>query len=125
MASRKLKLTSAPGFAQDVHALPDPQARKMALDMIALVRDGRVKGYPLGKHVKTGDLSDCYKLYFDPNGSGKPRYRLVYRFLPNEIQAIELQAVAVGERRDLSVYQVAATRLGRGPGLHLINPSNP
>ncbi|MBC9953385.1 hypothetical protein ICM05_01820 [Leucobacter sp. cx-42] len=85
----------------------------MALDMLALIRDGRIQGKPLGQHVKTGDLSDCFKLYFDPIGVGKPRYRLVYRYTPNEIEAIALEAVAVGERNSLNVYLIAAKRLGR------------
>ena len=85
----------------------------MALDMLALVRDGRVQGEPLGQHVKTGDLSDCYKLYFDPNGVGKPRYRLVYRYTPNEVKAVAVEAIAVGERNGLDVYLAAAERLKR------------
>ncbi|PRI11890.1 hypothetical protein B4915_05315 [Leucobacter massiliensis] len=87
----------------------------MALDMLAFIRDGRVHGEPLGQHVKTGDLSDCYKFYFDPQGAGKPRYRLVYRYTPNEIEAIAVEAVAVGERSGLDVYLTAAERLGRTP----------
>ena len=85
----------------------------MALDMLAFVRDGRVQGEPLGQHVKTGDLSDCYKLYFDPNGVGKPRYRLVYRYTPNEVKAVAVEAIAVGERNGLDVYLAAAERLKR------------
>jgi hypothetical protein len=115
VARRKLRLTSLPGFERDVYALPDMRTRKMALDMLAFLRDGRVQGVALGQHVKTGDLSDCYKFYFDPQGTGKPRFRLVYRFTPNEIKAIALEAVAVGERADLDVYLRAADRLGRTP----------
>ncbi|RFA08051.1 hypothetical protein B7R54_01590 [Subtercola boreus] len=85
----------------------------MALDMLVFVRDGRVTGVPLGQHSQTGDLSDCYKLYFDPDGSQKPRYRLVYRFTPNEIEAVAVEAVAVGERRNLGAYLQAARRLDR------------
>lgn len=108
----RLKLTSLPGFETDIHALPTPAARKMALDMLVLVRDGRVRGVRLGHHIQTGDLSDCYKLYFDPDGSSKPRFRLVYRYTPNEIQAVALEAVAVGPRSGLEVYLRAASRLG-------------
>lgn len=115
MAPRKLALTSLSGFEQDVHALPDLRTKKMALDMLALIREGRVKGEPLGQHVKTGDLSDCYKFYFDPVGVGKPRFRLVYRYTPNEVQAVALEAVAVGERSGLDVYLTAARRLGNIP----------
>jgi hypothetical protein len=115
VARRKLALTSLPGFERDVYALPDPRTRKMALDMLAFIRDGRVQGEPLGQHVKTGDLSDCYKFYFDPNGVGKPRYRLVYRYTPNEVEAVAVEAVAVGERSGLDVYLTAAERLKRLP----------
>lgn len=87
----------------------------MALDMLAFIRDGRVHGERLGQHTTTGDLSDCYKFYFDPSGAGKPRYRLVYRFTPNEIEAVAVEAVAVGERRGLEVYVTAAERLKRNP----------
>jgi hypothetical protein len=113
MARRKLALTSLPGFDRDVYALPDLRTRKMALDMLVLIRDGKTSGEPLGQHVKTGDLSDCYKFYFDPDGSGKPRFRLVYRFTPDELTAVAIEAVAVGRRSGLEVYLRAANRLGR------------
>lgn len=114
MAARaRLKLTSLPGFDTDIYALPSAEARRMALDMLVLVREGKVRGVALGEHVQTGDLSDCYKLYFDPDGSGKPRFRLVYRYTPNEVQAVALEAVAVGLRSQLDVYLRAAQRLGR------------
>lgn len=64
----------------------------MALDMLVFIRDGRVEGEPLGQHIKTGDLTDCYKFHFDPNGTGKPRYHLVYRYTPNEVEAVALEA---------------------------------
>ena len=115
MARRTLALTSLPGFDRDVYALPDLRTRKMALDMLVLIRDGKVHGEPLGEHVRTGDLSDCYKFYFDPDCSGKPRYRLVYRDSPDELTAVALEAVAVGQRADLEVYLRAADRLGRLP----------
>lgn len=113
MPRHKLALTSLPGFERDVHALPDLRTRKMVLDMLSLIRDGRVHGERLGQHVQTGDLSDCYKFYFDPDGAGKPRFRLVYRYTPNEVKAVALEAVAVGERNGLEVYLTAADRLNR------------
>ncbi|MFT4156838.1 MAG: hypothetical protein QM630_02760 [Microbacterium sp.] len=85
----------------------------MALQPLALTRDGKVSGEPLGKHVRTGDLSDCYKFYFDPDGSGKPRLRIVYRYTPNEVQAVALEDGAIGRRDDRDVYRIAAQRLGR------------
>jgi len=113
VARRPLSLTKLPGVEGDFASLPTFEVKKMALDMLVLIRDGKVTGEPLGKHVRTGDLSDCYKFYFDPDGSDKPRFRLVYRYTPNEIQAVALEAVAVGRRDDLDVYRIAAKRLGR------------
>lgn len=115
MVHRRLALTSLPGFDRDVYALPDLRTRTMALDMLVLLRDGKVRGEPLGEHVRTGDLSDCYKFYFDPDGSRKPRFRLVYRYSPDELTAIALEAVAVGQRSGLEVYLRAADRLHRLP----------
>lgn len=110
---RQLALTAAQGFQQDIDALPDLATKKMALDMLVFVRDGRVAGVKLDVSVATGDLSDCYKLYFDPDGSGKPRYRLVYRYTPDEISAVAIEAVAVGRRQNLDAYQRAIANLGR------------
>jgi len=45
--------------------------------------------------------------------AGPPRFRLVYRLLPNEVQAVSVEAVAVGRRRLMDVYVQAARRLGR------------
>jgi mRNA interferase RelE/StbE len=110
---RRLALRALPGFQGDIDALPDVAAKKMALDMLVLVRDGKVRGRPLDTRVATGDLGDCYKLYFDTDGSDKPRFRLVYRYTPDEITAIALEAVAVGRRADLDAYRRALRNLGR------------
>jgi len=109
----KLALRALPGFQDDIDALPDLATRKMALDMLVLVRDGKTRGRPLDDRVSTGDLSDCYKIYFDPDGSGKPRFRLVYRYTPTEIAAVAVEAVAVGRRADLDAYRRAIANLGR------------
>lgn len=109
----QLALRALPGFQGDINSLPDLATRKMALDMLVLVRDEKVRGQPLDARIGTGGLSDCYKLYFDPDGSGKPRFRLVYRYTPTEVTAVALEAVAVGRRVDLDAYQRAITNLGR------------
>lgn len=113
MARRSLSLTKLPGVKEDFDSLPSFEVKKMALDMLVLIRDAKVSGEPLGKHIRTGDLSDCYTFYFNPDGSAKPRFRIVYRYTPNEIQAVALEAVAIGRRDGLDVYRIAAQRLGR------------
>lgn len=110
---RKLQLTALEGFKGDLLALPNEQTMKMALNLIASVRDGSVSGQRLGTLATTADLSDCYKLYFDPIGNRKPRFRLVYRVLSNGIEAVAIEAVSVGERQNLDAYRRAATNLGR------------
>jgi hypothetical protein len=85
----------------------------MALDMLVLVRDGKTHGRLLDDRVTTGDLSGCYKLYFDPDGSGKPRFRLVYRYTPTEVAAVAVEAVAVGRRANLDAYRRAIANLDR------------
>lgn len=109
----ELTLSALPGFQGDIDALPDLATRKMALDMLVLIRDGKVRGQPLDARIGTGNLGDCCKPYFDPDGSGKPRFRLVYRYTPNEITAVALEAVAVGRRANLDAYPRAVVNLGR------------
>lgn len=98
----KLKLTRLPGFDQDIYALPH-KVRVMTLERLAFIRDGKLRGERLDNHPTTGDLSDCYKLYFD-------------RYTPNEVAAVALEAVVVGEREALSVYIQALERLNRREG---------
>lgn len=37
---------------------------RLALDTIRSLRSGSIEGKPLDDMAHTGDLSDCYKLYF-------------------------------------------------------------
>lgn len=113
--AKPLPLTARPGFQQDIDELPDQRTKKMALDMLVLVRDRKVRGLRLDSRIATGDLADCYKLYFDPDGSDKPRFRLVYRYTPDELTAVALEAVAVGRRANLDAYQRAISNLSRNP----------
>jgi hypothetical protein len=110
-----LELGYLPEFADDVRALPTQRLQRIVIQRLVDISKGRLEGKPLDERVATGDLSDCRKLYFDETGGMKPRYRLVYRLLPNEVQATEVQAVATGEREALVVYYEAARRLGRLP----------
>lgn len=112
----RLKLTKLPGFARDFYALPNDDVRRLALLKLSDVANGLVRGLPLDDRVATGDLSDCRKLYFDPDPTNpKPNYRLVYRLTPDEIHAVAVEAVSVGERYGLDAYLRAARNLGRGP----------
>ena len=69
--------------------------------------------YPITLSASTGDLSDCFKLYFDPVGRQKPRFRLVYRIVVGAAGEQGVQPVSVGRRGDFDAYLRAARNLGR------------
>jgi hypothetical protein len=112
-----LQLTKAQGFEADLFALPSRELMERVLTLLVEVSKGTLTGQPLEELVATGDLSDCRKIYFDVDNNQKPRYRLVYRLTPSEIRAVAVEAVAVGERRNLDAYVRAARNLGRLPGV--------
>ncbi len=101
------------GFAEDMAALPDDQTRRMALLLANSIRSGKVTGVRLDERVATGDLSDCFKVYCDPQDWIKPRYRLVYRVRSLGRQTVAIQPIAVGRREGLDAYLRAARNLGR------------
>ena len=107
------RLAQLPGFADDFYALPTANLQRMVLQLLAGVQNGTKHGAPLQNLPAVGDLSDCRKIYFDTDGNGKPRYRLVYRLTPDEIHAAAIEAVAVGERANLAAYRHAVRHLGR------------
>ncbi|MBI3429453.1 MAG: hypothetical protein HY050_05265 [Actinobacteria bacterium] len=102
-----------PKFANDIRILPTRNLQRLALQKITDVSNGSLTGIPLEDHPAVGDLSDCRKIYFDERDDIAPRYRLVYRLLPNEVEAVCVEAITVGERNALQVYVEAARRLGR------------
>ena len=102
-----------PEAVDDIKNLPSENLKRRAIQIIVDVSNGVLEGRPLEDHPSVGDLSDCRKGYFDDQGEDKPRFRLVYRLLPNEVQAVSVEAIAVGRRRLMDVYVQAARRLGR------------
>ena len=110
---RPLTRTYLPEFREDLFELADSNLQRRVLTIWTHVSKGLIAGIPLAHLASVGDLSDCYKIYFDVQDSASPRYRFVYRLLPNRIEAISVEAIAVGERRALRVYVKAARRLGR------------
>lgn len=111
----KPALSMLRGFRRDFDELPSDAVRRLTLQVIADLKNGLRRGHPLEKVAHTGDLSDCYKLYFDfPEYQGKPRYRLVYREQAGKYTMIDLEMVAVGKRQDLEAYLRALRNLDRG-----------
>ena len=104
-----------PSFVSDANALPRP-VRVAALELLGSLVRREVEGVPLEYRASVGDLSDCYKVYFDPDTRNeKPRFRLVYRWVGGRLEGMILEGVAVGRRADLDVYLRAAEALRRRP----------
>ncbi len=111
MPTRKASWTELAVADLDRLAADNPQLPRLALDAVKRVEQGD-NGEPLEDSARTGDLSDCYKIYF---GIGQPAsHRLVYRLLPNDkIEIVEV--IAVEARDNAYVYLLAAHRLSRLP----------
>ena len=102
-----------PDALAEINALPS-DVREEVVKILLAVAGYETSGTPLEERGSTGDLSDCYKYYFDPDPNIRPgRYRLVYRLLPNQrVTLVEVQAVAVGLREALAVYHSARNARG-------------
>lgn len=111
--SGELKRKIQPECANEINALPSENLKRRVVQIVVDVSTGKLEGVPLEDHPSVGDLSDCRKVYFDETDEAKPRFRLVYRLLPNEVEAVEVEAVAVGRRAAMDAYVRAARRLGR------------
>lgn len=113
MGGRKLDRSLRPECRDDINALPTENLRRRAVQIFIDVSNGKLEGIPLLDHPSVGDLSDCRKVYFDEDRDRNPRYRFVYRLLPNGVTAVRVEAIAVGRRAAMAVYVDVARRLGR------------
>lgn len=111
---RTRKLTIHPAATSEIQALPR-DVRHAVVEILIQIRDYQTSGTALGDHRSTGDLSDCFKYYFDSDPLIRPgRYRLVYRLIADDrLEVVVVEAVAVGLRQALEVYHTAALRLER------------
>lgn len=111
---KRVQIFLRDGFLADVENLGNQVLKDVALALIKKLSQGKLRGKPLEDHPEIGDLSDCFKLYFDVRKDMSPGYRLVYRQLTSgEFEGVSIEAVAVGRRQAFEVYKVAIERLGR------------
>ena len=111
---KRVQIFLRDGFLADVESLGDQVLKDVALALIKNLSKGKLRGKPLENYPEVGDLSDCFKLYFDVRKDMSPGYRLVYRQLTSgEIEGVSIEAIAVGRRQAFEVYKVAVKRLGR------------
>lgn len=93
------------------------EAFAQARRVIASLPGDPLLGDWLTEHTQTGDLSTCRKVKLGPDEITPdgvnlgPSLRLVYRLLPSNTDARQVEVLCIGPRRDLIAYAVAAARL--------------
>lgn len=86
-----------PTAKQQLLDLPSKELKRRALGLLAAVSKEDPKlGKPCGFAFSTGNLSDCRKLYFDEQRDMDPRYRIVYRLLPDEDEPKKVEVIRIG-----------------------------
>jgi hypothetical protein len=101
-----------PEIRQDMHDLPNDELRHQAIRYMLELKETPRLGRLLGPHPDTGDLTGCRKIYFDEHPGRSPRYRVIYRLLPNDANPARADVIVIGRRDQLAVYHEAARRLG-------------
>lgn len=99
-----------PEAEAELKALEDIDLQKAVLEALLLIEGDLEYGRLLERNDATGDLRGCRKVYVDKATDGKPRYRLVYWLAPSEANPRRAQVLAIGERRGLEAYALAAGR---------------
>lgn len=86
-----------PTAKQQLLDLPSDALKRRALELLARVSKGNPRlGKPCGFAFSTGNLSDCRKLYFDEEQDADPRFRIVYRLLPDEEKPAKAEVIRIG-----------------------------
>lgn len=111
---------------------PSGQQRELLESVVVMLQSLAKKRHPtkfLDYDSRFGDLSDCETTYVGADPNEKPPIRIVTRDKPAAQPGgpVIREVVAIGPRRDSAVYHVAASRLGRPPGVTLdqLNAANP
>jgi hypothetical protein len=86
-----------PTAKQQLLDLHSKELKRRALELLAQVSKENPKlGKPCGFAFSTGNLSDCRKLYFDEKRDVDPRYRIIYRLLPDEDGPSKAEVIRIG-----------------------------
>jgi hypothetical protein len=109
-------LVEPPLFSREGRA-----GRPRRLELLAQVSKENPKlGKPCGFAFGIGNLSDCRKLYFDEQRDMDPRYRIVYRLLPDEDGPTRAEVIRIGLKvpygDEKQIYRQVGQALERLPG---------
>jgi hypothetical protein len=109
--------TAALADLQRLNDDEDPQLVAAALKVLAAVDRGDIQPKPLTFMAKTGDLTDCSRVYFGLS-AGDDTHRVV---LHHEPDGLTIEAIAADTRSDDIPYLLAGLRLGRLEGLRRVD----
>ena len=107
----KLYISYHPLVLTDYLNLKDSVLEEISYSLVEQLSSGSIRGQRLKNHSEIGDLSSCFKLYFDLTSEMSPRYRIVYTYRPSAQNPEELVVLAIGLRRGFEVYKEALSRL--------------
>lgn len=106
-----------PVAKQELLDLPSKTLKRRALELLARVSTENPRlGKPCGFAFSTGNLSDCRKLYFDEEEDIDPRYRIIYRLIPDEENPMKAEVIRIGLKvpyGDQDVQESIYRRVGR------------
>jgi hypothetical protein len=105
------KLYKHPFISNDLQNLKSAQLKIIALNLIEQLIQGNIRGKRLENHDSVGNLSNYLKLYFDVDKDRPPRYRIVYRYIPDSGAPTQLQILVIATRENLEVYKEAVKRM--------------
>ena len=103
-----------PTAKQQLLDLPSKELKRRVLGLLARVsKENPRLGKPCGFAFSTGNLSDCRKLYFDEKPDMDPRYRIVYRLLPDEDGPTKAEVIRIGLKVPHSEGEQIYRQVGR------------
>lgn len=105
-----------PQVSADFDELPTDALRWEALRYMVRLQNEPKLGTRLRDHPILGDLSDCRKLFLDESHDVDPRWRIIYRLLPNEETPTIADVIIIGPREGAAVYREAIKRLAEALG---------
>jgi mRNA-degrading endonuclease YafQ of YafQ-DinJ toxin-antitoxin module len=111
-----VKVNLWPQVTEDFRSLPTNGLRLMAMKHLLRLEDEPYFGLHLTDHPVWGDLSDCRKIYLDESHEVDPRWRIIYKLLPDEQNPDVADVMIIGPRDDDLVYRQVMVRLGRPLG---------
>lgn len=110
-----------PSAKQQLLDLPSQRLKRRAIELLAQVSiEDPCLGKPCGFAFSTGNLSDCRKLYFDEARDMNPRYRIIYRLVPDEDDPTQIEVIRIGLKvphgDQEQIYRQVGRALERLPG---------